>query len=172
MSALLLIDFAEYDQALLQCRHVIRESQREALRLQARLQEARILHLQDKNSAAMETLKLLYDQRESLPAEILYGMHSLYSLVYDKNSSESAYAAKIYKLLQARYPESPEYALLQNRIQRKPTPETALGLGTNLAPETDISAETAGDAAAAETQTEEPPPKSRAIQTGSFQDAE
>ncbi len=178
MSALLLIDFAEYDQALLQCRHVIRESQSEELRLQARLQEARILHLQDKSSAALETLKSLYEQRGSLPAEILYGMHSLYALIYDKESSESAHAAEIARLLQERYPDSPEYGLLRKKIQRKPTPETALGLSSK---ETDIAAEetaddapgeSSSDAATAETEAEEADAKSRAIQTGSFQDAE
>ena len=171
MSALLLIDFAEYDQALLQCRHVIRESQSEALRLQARLQEARILQLQGKKSEALETLNVLYEQRGSLSAEILYGMHSLYSLIYAKNTSESAYAAEIARLLQERYPDSPEYALLQRKIQRKPTPETALGLNTQANGSAD-SLSSGGTGTPPETETEEEAPKSRAIQTGSFQDAE
>lgn len=193
MSALLLIDFAEYDQALLQCRHVIRESSQETLRRRARLQEARILLLQGKSADAAESLDLLFEQRESLSAEVLYGMHLLYAQLPEDSSSRTS---AIQRLLKESYPDSPEYGLLQKRVHRSPTPETALGITTleaGDAPDTGNTADAASTPAAAEdgtavsivessasTEAEDgtaeqaaaEKPKSRAIQTGSFQDAE
>ena len=181
MSALLLIEFADYDQALLQCRHVLRESSTTHLQLQARLQEARILHLQEEHAEAIESLELLYTERKNLSVEILYGMYSLYTLIAADSPAESTRAAEISRLIEQQYPESPENSLLQKKIRRSPTPETALGIATtetitkatDRTEEADKAAEAAeSDEIVSDTESPDPEPKSRAIQTGSFRDAE
>jgi len=184
MSAVLLIDFAEYDQALLQCRHVIRESSQEKLRMRARLQTARILLLQEKSTEARKNLEGLYEQRESLSAEVLYGMYVLYARLPEDSASRTA---ELQRLLKESYPDSPEYGLLQKRVHRTPTPETALLISpldtsdtvhNGAAEQEDTVVSTIESFVSTETDdgTADTPAveksKSRAIQTGSFRDAE
>lgn len=181
MSALLLIDFAEYDQALLQCRRIIRESDQERLRRQARLQEARILQLQDESTRALESLDILYEQRKSVSAEILYGMYSLYSLIDAEHNTAAEKAREVAQIVKQQYPNSPENELLEQKIFRTPTPETALGLSTAAKPQNSASDSSASEKSESNADADpdgdaeknrEQLQKSRAIQTGSFRDAE
>src|SRR6056297_3340266 len=77
LSALLLIEFADFDQAILQCRHIIRESTNKELAQLARMQEARILQQQGREAEAATILHSLYEVRGQLPAGALYGMYVL-----------------------------------------------------------------------------------------------
>src|SRR6056297_797392 len=195
-SALLLIDFGHYEQALLQCRHIARESSSLPMKNSALLQEARILYRQDKIAETIRTLDELYKDIENFSAELLYGMYALYSKVYDLTTSDDKWSQKHKKLdnleqeLKARYPESPEYGLLQQNIERRVTADIALGIssalpyGNSPTKDTEQSADVKADVkkdtgVEAENNTnvhgnkpEEESTKSRAIQTGSFQDAE
>ncbi len=187
LSALLLIEFANYEQALLQCRHIVRESTDTELTHMARMQEARILQHQDREAEAATVLHALYEAREQLPAGVLYGMYMLYASLPEESDTE---IHSIAKQLETRFPDSPEYGLLQDQIARKPTAEVSLGLLSvpdsppphrEAVPDTliqstektdsddDSDDESNGEGEGDENKQNQ---KSHAIQTGSFRDAE
>jgi len=187
LSALLLIEFADFEQAILQCRHIIRESTNKELAQLARMQEARILQQQGREAEAATILHSLYEVRGQLPAGALYGMYVLYASLPEKSDEKpDTEIQNIAQQLESRFPDSPEYGLLQEQIKRKPTAEVSLGIlsvsdsrqadddavsdtfiqSTEKSPSEDSSED--GGKADENKQNQ----KSHAIQTGSFRDAE
>jgi hypothetical protein len=166
LSALLLIEFADFEQALLQCRHIVRESTATELAHMARMQEARILQHQGREAEAATILHSLYETRGQLPAGVLYGMYMLYASLPEKSDTE---IKGIAQQLKSRFPDSPEYGLLQKQIKRTPTAEVALGMlrVPNSLQTHDEASDEVGKAG--ENKQKQ---KSHAIQTGSFRDAE
>ncbi|MDZ7793314.1 MAG: SPOR domain-containing protein [Spirochaetia bacterium] len=183
LSALLLIEFADFEQAFLQCRHIVRESTDTELAHMARMQEARILQHQDREAEAATILHSLYEIRGQLPAEVLYGMYVLYASQPEMSDTK---IKSITQQLKSRFPDSPEYGLLQEQVKRKPTAEIALGMlsvpdslqthddavSDTLIQSTEKSSSSDasdGEGKAGENKQNQ---KSHAIQTGSFRDAE
>lgn len=182
-SVLLLIDLGDYDQALLQARQVSEGSDSNTLTGKARLQQARIYQLQDRNATALETADELFHEKESLSADALYLMWSIYANANLSREGDPEKADSLEKELKARFPGSPEYQLASGKIRSTPTVESALGLRTPAdksetlteaeeeQPMQNVTNTSPQDSdETAEEDTEKA--KSRAIQTGSFRDAD
>lgn len=184
-SVLLLIDLGDYEQALLQARQVSAGSEEGALSVKARLQHARIYQLQNRNAAALEIADEIFQQKGSFSADALYLMWSVYANSNLSGGGDSEKAESLVKELKARFPDSPEYKLASGKIRSTPTVESAFGLRSPTdvgepfeEPEAEGEQPPQGDTNTSpqvpEEKSEEdgPEAKSRAIQTGSFQDAD
>jgi tetratricopeptide (TPR) repeat protein len=161
-SMLILIDLGDLTQAMLQARQIAEDSSDPELIPRAKVQQARILQLQGKENEALDVAASLIQSMENLPADVLYNVWLLYRSIEDHGEGEAGTAEEVRQILEEKFPDSPEYGMILGRVGAVPTVETSLGLRL---PEPDSKGETrSGEVSESAA--------SRAIQTGSFRDAE
>jgi tetratricopeptide (TPR) repeat protein len=175
-SMLILIELGDYEYAMVQAQHIIGNSEDGGLRRQATAQKARIQQLEGKQVEALQTAQQLYNERKSLPADVLYSLWILYRSVPGE-SDYSSYAVAVEAELSERFPDSPEYGLITRENSPALTVENALGLRSVVTTNSEAEVPRDGlDSSGPQNSTnaERPPEleKSTAIQTGSFRDAE
>jgi len=171
-SMLLLIDLGEYRQALMQARQIREDSGSGDLAQRAKVQEARVYLHQDNSKKALEMAESVFNERKRLPADVLYNLWLVFRSLDDKMGGADRVkksAEEVLQRLSETYPDSPEYRLIQGSVDVVPTVELSMGLrsGSTAGPES-------RDVAKDEEKKKEVPEieGSRAIQTGSFRDAD
>lgn len=191
-SVLLLIDQGDFSQALLQIRQILEKSTDPGLLMRARVQEARIYQLQDRTAEAEEAAGSLVAEKENLPSDVLYNLWLFYRNTADPAQSDNKKAEELQRLLGEKFPDSPEYRMSLGEVGEFPTVETSMGLRVpgaevpfeETTPEIPVEREgkregkneNIQEVEIDEKKNKKPSvpelEKSRAIQTGSFRDAE